>query len=320
MARGNVSGYTARTRTTSASASRREPQPNGWLIKLVPYAFILPALIPYVIFLALPIIGSILLSFFNWTGISFNNIEWAGLQNYITLAQDEVFWQAISHNLYFILGGVIGIVSVALTLAVLLEQHLPFSSFFRGVFFIPTTTSLVVVGIVFMLILSPELGLVNPLLRQIGLGHLARPWLGDPGTVMPVIILVDVWKNFGLSMFLFVAGLKGIDAELYDAAKIDGATPWQTFWRVTMPVLWPVTALVIVLTSIGSLKLFDLVYVMTAGGPNYASEVLTTWMYTQGFRYNKMGYGSAMAVVLLLLTLVFSLIQLRLFSRSREES
>lgn len=320
MERESITSYRSEQTTLPPSVTERKPQSSTWLIKLVPYAFILPALIPYVIFLALPIVGSIVLSFFNWTGISFNNIEWAGLQNYVTLAQDEVFWKAVTHNLYFILGGVVGFVSVALTLAVLLEQHLPFSSFFRGVFFIPTTTSLVVVGIVFMLILSPELGLVNPLLREMGLGQLARPWLGDPDTVMPVIIAVDIWKNFGLSMFLFVAGLKGIDAELYDAAKIDGATPWQTFWRVTMPVLWPVTGLVIVLTSIGSLKLFDLVYVMTAGGPNYASEVLTTFMYTQGFRYNKMGYGSAIAVVLLALTLILSLIQLRVFSSNRDES
>ncbi len=289
-------------------------------MRFVPYLFILPALVPYVVFLVIPIFGSVVLSFFDWTGISFNNITWAGLDNYIRLSQDRVFWMALSHNVYFILGGVVGIVSVALTLAILLEQHLPFSTFFRGVFFVPTTTSLVVVGIVFMLILSPELGLVNPLLRQIGLGQWARPWLGDPATALPTVIVVDIWKNFGLSMFLFVAGLKGIDAELYDAAKIDGATPWQTLWRVTLPVLWPVIALVIVLTSIGSLKLFDLVYVMTAGGPNYASEVLTTYMYTQGFRYNKMGYGSAIGVVLLLLTLALSLVQLRLFARDRDQS
>jgi raffinose/stachyose/melibiose transport system permease protein len=320
MERKNAVSYAPAPPQPLTTAIPRRPASGGWLMKFVPYLFILPAFIPYVIFLALPIIGSIALSFFNWTGISFNNIEWAGLDNYIALTQDEVFWKAITHNLYFILGGVIGTVAVALTLAVLLEQHLPFSSFFRGAFFIPTTTSLVVVGIVFMLILSPELGLVNPLLRQVGLGHLARPWLGDPQTAMPTIIVVDIWKNFGLAMFLFVAGLKGIDAELYDAARIDGATPWQTFWRVTMPVLWPVTALVIVLTSIGTLKLFDLVYVMTAGGPNYASEVLTTWMYTQGFRYSKMGYGSAIAVVLLLMTLILSLIQLRVFAINRDES
>lgn len=320
MERESTVGFPSSTGQSRATLVQSVKPPRPPLMKFVPYAFILPALIPYVVFLALPIVGSIALSFFNWTGISFNNIEFAGLQNYQLLMEDEVFWKAITHNLYFILGGVTGIVAVALTLAVLLEQHLPFSSFFRGMFFVPTTTSLVVVGIVFMLILSPELGLVNPLLRQIGLGSLARAWLGDPDTVMPTIIAVDIWKNFGLSMFLFVAGLKGIDAELYDAAKIDGATPWQTFWRVTMPVLWPVTALVIVLTSIGTLKLFDLVYVMTAGGPNYASEVLTTWMYTQGFRYSKMGYGSAIGVVLLVLTLVLSLIQLRVFAMTRERS
>jgi ABC-type sugar transport system permease subunit len=131
------------------------------------------------------------------------------------------------------------------------------------------------------------------------------------------VIACDVWKNFGLAMFLFVAGLKNIEAELYEAATIDGATAWQSFWRITMPVLWPVTTLVIVLMSINTLKLFDLIFVMTHGGPNHASEVLTTWMYFQGFSYNKLGYGSAIAVVLLVVTFVLTLIQFRVLSRDK---
>jgi raffinose/stachyose/melibiose transport system permease protein len=283
--------------------------------RMLPYAFIFPAFVFYSVFLAIPIVGTVIISLFEWTGISFNTIKWVGFDNYAALTRDDVFWQAIKHNVYFIAGGMTSIVVVGLFLAVLLEQNLPGSSFFRGIFFVPTVMSLVVVGLVFTLILSPELGLVNPLLRQLGLGHLAKAWLGDPQTALPTVIAVDVWRNFGLGMFLFIAGLKGIDSEIFEAAKIDGATPWQSFWRITMPLLWPVTALVIILTSINTLKLFDLIYVMTAGGPNHASQVLTTWMYSQGFTYNKMGYGSALAVVLLVLTFVFTLVQLRVFSR-----
>lgn len=286
---------------------------------LIPYIFILPALFFYTIFLALPIFGTVLVSMLDWSGISLNDIEWAGTANYVQLTQDKVFWQALKHNLIFIATGTSSIVILGLILAVLLERGLPGSNFFRGAFFIPTVMSMVVVGIVFMLILSPELGLINPFLHSVGLGNLAHAWLGDPRTALGTIIASDVWKNFGFAMFLFVAGLKNIDSELYEAAAIDGSNAWQSFWRITMPVLWPVTTLVIILISIGTLKLFDLVYVMTHGGPNHASEVLTTWMYFQGFMYNNMGYGSAIAVVLLAVTFGLTLIQFRVLSRDRNQ-
>jgi ABC-type sugar transport system permease subunit len=207
---------------------------------------------------------------------------------------------------------------LGLTLAVLLEQGLRGSNFFRGVFFIPTVMSFVVVGIVFMLLLSPELGLVNPLLRGVHLGGLQRAWLGERATALPTVIGVDVWKNFGLSMFLFVAGLKSIPREYYEAASIDGANAWQRFWSITLPALRPVTAVVVTLASINTLKLFDLVYVMTAGGPNHSSEVLTTWMYQQGFKFNNMGYGSAIAVVLLIVTFILTAIQFTVLSRGQD--
>ena len=288
---------------------------NKALEKAMPYLFVLPAFLFYFVFLALPIVGTVFISFFNWSGISLNSLTFAGLDNYAELLRDDVFWKALKHNVYFIAGGMTSVVILGLVLAVLLEQDLPGSSFFRGVFFIPTIMSLVVVGVVFSLLLSPEFGLVNPLLERVGLGRFATAWLGNPATALPTIIVANTWQSFGLGMFLFVAGLKSIDSELYEAARIDGATPLQSFWRITMPLLWPITTLVIILTSINTLKLFDLVYVMTSGGPNYASEVLTTFMYSQGFEFNRMGYGSALAVVILLITLVFTLVQVKVFNR-----
>lgn len=306
---------TSPTRTDQVFAAPNVGQRISRLLtRMGPYAFILPALIFYVVFLALPILGTVLISLLHWSGLSLSDLRWAGLLNYVELSKDAVFWAALKHNLIFILVGATLVVVIGLFLAVLLEQGLRGSNFFRGVFFMPTVMSMVVVGIVFMLILSPELGLVNPLLRAIGLGKFARAWLGDPNTSLLVVIACDVWKNFGFSMFLFVAGLKGIDAELYEAASIDGANSWQSFWRITMPVLWPVTTTVIVLVSINTLKLFDLIYVMTHGGPSHASEVLTSWMYFQGFMYNNMGYGSSIAVVLLLVTLMFTMLQFKVLS------
>jgi raffinose/stachyose/melibiose transport system permease protein len=283
-----------------------------------PYLFVLPALAFYAVFLALPIVGVVIISLLDWSGLSMTDIAWAGLDNYQTLASDPVFWQALLHNVVFIGVGASTMVVLGLTLAVLLEQGLRGSNFFRGVFFIPTVMSFVVVGIVFMLLLSPELGLVNPLLRGVHLGGLQRAWLGERATALPTVIGVDVWKNFGLSMFLFVAGLKSIPREYYEAASIDGANAWQRFWSITLPALRPVTAVVVTLASINTLKLFDLVYVMTAGGPNHSSEVLTTWMYQQGFKFNNMGYGSAIAVVLLIVTLILTAIQFTVLSRGQD--
>ncbi len=296
---------------------RRPTRQRGWL-PIEPYLFILPALSFYAVFLALPIVGVVIISLLNWSGLSMSDIAWAGADNYVTLANDPVFWQALLHNMIFIGGGATAMVILGLILAVLLERGVAGSNFFRGAFFIPTVMSMVVVGIVFMLILSPELGLINPLLRGAHLGGLQRAWLGERATALPTVIGVDVWKNFGLSMFLFVAGLKSIPREYYEAASIDGANGWKQFWTITLPALRPVTAVVVTLASINSLKLFDLVYVMTAGGPNHSSEVLTTWMYQQGFKFNNMGYGSAIAVVLLIVTFVLTAIQLTVLSRDQD--
>ena len=306
--------------TTSLAVSQSIPKPQRsravrWFSSVEPYLFVLPSLVFYVVFLALPIVGVVLISMLNWSGMSVRDIAWAGGDNYAALANDSIFWQALRHNMVFIVLGSSGVVLLGLVLAVLLEQGLRGSNFFRGVFFVPTVVSMVVVGIVFTLILSPEFGLVNPLLGRVGLASWQRAWLGDPATALPAVIGVDVWKNFGLSMFLFVAGLKNVPAEYYEAASIDGANAWQKFWSITLPSLRPVTAVVVILASINTLKLFDLVYVMTAGGPNHASEVLTTWMYAQGFMFNNMGYGSALAVVLLAITFALTTIQFRLMSR-----
>jgi raffinose/stachyose/melibiose transport system permease protein len=298
--------------------TERRPVWQRGLGAIEPYLFVLPALSFYAVFLALPIVGVVIISLLNWSGLSMSDIAWAGADNYVALAGDPVFWQALLHNMIFIGGGASAMVVIGLILAVLLEQGLRGSNFFRGAFFIPTVMSMVVVGIVFMLILSPELGLINPLLRGVNLGNLQRAWLGERATALPTVIAVDVWKNFGLSMFLFVAGLKSIPREYYEAASIDGANAWQRFWSITLPALRPVTAVAVTLASINTLKLFDLVYVMTAGGPNHSSEVLTTWMYQQGFKFNNMGYGSAIAVVLLIVTFVLTAIQLTVLSRDQE--
>ena len=213
-------------------------------------------------FLALPIVGVVIISLLEWSGMSMNDIV-RRVSTTTSVGGDPVFWQALLHNVIFIGGGAIDDGRPGAPLAVLLEQGLRGSNFFRGVFFIPTMMSLVVVGIVFILLLSPEWAGQPPAARRRVGGFSAPGW--GPKTALPTVIGVDVWKNFGLSMFLFVAGLKGIPQEYYEAASIDGANAWRRFWGITLPALRPVTAVVMTLTSINTLKLFDLVYVMTAG-------------------------------------------------------
>jgi ABC-type sugar transport system permease subunit len=174
------------------------------------------------------------------------------------------------------------------------------------------------VSILFSFILSPAQGLLNTLLRDIGLRDLQPKWLGDPNLALYVLMGVQIWKEFSLSMFLFIAGLEAIPEELFDAAKVDGATPWDTLWRIVIPLLRETNTVVVILTTIVCFKLFDLIIVMTGGGPFFATEVLTVRMYYQAFKFSRMGYGSAIAVVLFLITFAVSALQFWLRTRGEQ--
>jgi raffinose/stachyose/melibiose transport system permease protein len=279
-----------------------------WLLAI---PFLAPALVFYAIFLLVPLLGTLLLSVTDWSGFNIADIEFVGLDNFRTLGNDDVFWQSLRHNLTFLVGSVILKTSIALALALALDQHLPFSNFFRGVYLMPTIISLVVVGVVFGL--SPSLGLINPFLTAIGLERFTGTWLGSPQMALPIVIAIDVWHGFGLYMFLFISRLMAIPQDLHDAAFVDGANGWQDILHITLPLLKSMVAMVVLLASIESLKLFSIVYVMTKGGPNHATEVLSTWAYFQAFTANKVGYGSAILVILLLITFILAYIQVTRF-------
>ena len=296
------------------SSSAVRPRTLSWAPEwLLAIPFLAPALIFYVIFLLVPLLGTLLLSLTDWSGFNIADIEFVGLDNFRTLGNDDVFWQSLRHNLTFLVGSVILKTTVALFLALALDQHLPFSHFFRGVYLMPTVISLVVVGIVFSLVLSPSLGLINPFLTTIGLERFTGTWLGSPQMALPILIAIDVWHGFGLYMFLFISRLMAIPQDLHDAAFVDGANGWQDIIHITLPLLKSMVAMVVLLASIESLKLFSIVYVMTKGGPNHATEVLSTWAYFQAFTANKVGYGSAILVMLLVITFVLAYIQVTRF-------
>jgi len=282
------------------------------LSKYVPWFFLLPLLTFYIIFKAIPICITFVLSFYKWDGVSFATMDFIGIQNYIKLLGDKVFWTALYHNIVFILIGVPLSTVFALFIAILLEKRIPLANFFRGTYFIPSILSMTVIGLIFTLLLSPDFGIINPLLKVIGLGRFAKVWLGDSKVVLFTLIIIWVWMRFGFNMFIFIAGLKNIPQEIYESAHIDGTNTWQDFRYITLPLLRPTIVIVVLLGMIDVMRIFDLVFVMTKGGPNNASQVLAVRMYQEAFTYNHMGYGSTIAVVFLLLCLAMSLVNLKI--------
>ncbi|HUX87191.1 MAG TPA: sugar ABC transporter permease [Chloroflexota bacterium] len=277
---------------------------TGWL-------FIGPAVIVYVAFVVYPLFYSILLSFYQWAGFQPRWGPFVGLQNYGLLARDPIFWKALTNNILFVVLRTPFEVGIALLLALLLNERFPGRLAFRTLIFVPVVLSLIVVGVVFGRIFEPTAGVLNTFLRLIGLGSLALPWLGDAGLALPAVTAVSIWKNVGFSMVILLAGLQSTPPDVLDAARVDGAGAVRTALNVTIPILRPVIAITVALSVISSLKVFDLVYIMTSGGPLYSTEVLTTYLYRVTFVYNQVGVGSSVAVVLMLLILGISMVQLR---------
>jgi ABC-type sugar transport system permease subunit len=207
--------------------------------------------------------------------------------------------------------------AIPMGIAVLLNAGWRGSVFFRTAVFVPVIISSVVSGLLWRMIYDANFGVLNTALNAIGLGRLALPWLADPRTVLPAIIAVSLWQSLGFYMLIFFAGLQSISAELYEAASIDGATSSQKFRFVTVPMLWPVTAVVVTLNIIAGVKVFDVIYIMTTGGPDHASEVLGTYLYVTSFGASgggspSMGYAAAIGVVILILAMIGTYAQLRL--------
>lgn len=280
--------------------------------------FLAPALIAIGVFFFIPVIAAFILSFTDFDIYSLGNMQYArfvGLRNYLRLMEDPLFWKALKNTLYFLLiGGPLSI-AVSLAAALLLNSKLVrFKTFFRLAYFAPVVTTLVAISVVWRFVYHPRFGLLNYALSWFGIG--ATDWLGDPNWAMPAIILMAVWKNFGYNMIIFIAGLQNIPQELYEAASIDGASPWQQFRSITIPMLAPTTLFISVITMIGYFQLFAEPYVMTQGGPLNSTLSIVYYMYQQGFRWWSMGYSAALAFVLFAFILVGSLIQSRIQKRA----
>ena len=276
--------------------------------------FLAPGLAIVVFFFFLPAVAALFLSLTDFDIYALgdiHNVRMVGLANYAQLVHNPVFWRALVNTLYFTLVGGPLTVAVSLGAALLVNAKAArWKGLFRTIYFAPVVTTIVAVAIVWHYLYHPRFGLFNRVLELAHLGPV--DWLGDTRWAMPAIILLAIWKNFGYTMIIFVAGLQTIPGELYEAARIDGASGWQQFRNVTVPMLAPTFLFVGVLTAISFLQLFPEPYVMTQGGPLNATLSLVMFMYDQGFKWWNMGVGAAIAFVLFVLIAIGTVTQFKL--------
>jgi raffinose/stachyose/melibiose transport system permease protein len=268
--------------------------------------FLLPAVILFVLFLVYPIFRSVYYSLFNWNGLG-PATKFVGLNNFKLILTDQVFLEAIKNCSFIVVFSLAAQLPLALLLAIMVGRDLPGRVFFRSVFFMPYVISEVITAIIWISMFSPdpENGFINALLILIPGVH-AQNFLGDVNQVMACVFLVLTWKYFGLHMLLFMAGLQNIPRELEEAAMIDGANRWQSIWYVTVPLLGTTIRTTSYLSVLGSLTQFNLVWILTRGGPVNSSEMMATYMYRYAFLRTQLGYGSAVALVMLVFCLIFS--------------
>lgn len=277
--------------------------------RIGPYIYIMPALLFFVLFIAYPIIANFINSFYRFSAISVER-TFVGFNNFFKLFRDRVFWIALKNNLLFALFSVGIQVGLGLILAAILQRGLSHGQkIFRTIFFLPMVMSVVSVGLLWTFIYDPILGGLNYLI--IAFGGTAVGWLGDPDIVIWAIIVTACWQYTGFNMVMLLAGMQGIPQELYEAATIDGSRESQNFFHITIPYIKEVISVVVLITIIGSFKVFDYIWVMTMGGPDHASEVLTTYIYLLGFTTDRMGYGSSVASVLFVITFLFALLRMK---------
>lgn len=277
------------------------------------YGLVLPYVIFFLAFVAYPLTFSLLLVFHRWNIVT--PMEWIGLKNFARLLEDPLFYASLLNTLVFLLLHIPLQIVVALAFALLLNSRIPGRGFFRAVYFMPVVVSGVVVTILWQQLYSFDNGLLNGMLRAVGLDPV--PWLVDPRIAMPAIALMATWKNVGIYIVLFLAGLQTIPRELYDAASVDGATPARQFLHITLPMLNPTMVVIVVLSTIGGFSLFIEPYVLTGGGPMQSTLSGMLYIYNQGFYFNHMGYAATLGFVYAMIILLIVLLQRRLIGREQ---
>jgi putative chitobiose transport system permease protein len=277
---------------------------------LTPYLFLLPALIILGIAVFYPAFQAFSLSFTQYDLNLTQAPQWVGLKNFQRLAQDQVFWQTLTNSFCYLIGVVPVLVMAPLALAILVNQKLRGMAFFRMAYYTPVIISMVVAGIAWKALYAND-GILNQLLKMIGFSE-GIPWLTSPQLALWSVMVVTIWKGLGYYMVIYLAGLQGIPAELYEAAAIDGSDGWQKHWDITLPLMRPYLLLVAVISSISAMKVFEEVYIMTQGGPLNHSKTVVYYVYERAFQDLEINYASAIGLVLFIFILILSLINLRI--------
>jgi multiple sugar transport system permease protein len=281
--------------------------------RLVAYWLVAPAWIAFLVLLAFPTVAVVALSVTDWQ-LGAASMNFIGADNFVKLFGDRVFWKSFGNTFLYCAVVVPGSVFLGLGLALLIESVTYGRGFYRAAYFLPVTSTLIAMAVVWEFLLHPSVGLVNLTLEWVGIK--GGDWLKDPRKALFTLAAIGIWQSAGLNMVLFMAGLKAIPPDLYEAAEIDGAgSSWERFRIVTWPMLGPATLFVTVVSGIRSFQVFDTVEVLTKGGPNKATEVLLYTMYTEAFNFFRTGYGAAITVVFLVIVLALTLLQVRFGER-----
>lgn len=279
--------------------------------KYLPYLLVSPYIIHFLLFVAFPVIFSIVLTFNNWNIIS--PMKFIGLGNYTRLFHDPVFFQSITNTLLFLAIHIPLQIIIALFLAEILNQNIKFRGFFRGAFFMPVIVSGVVVTIIWQQLYGYDTGVLNRLLTFVGIAKVG--WLNDPAVAMPSIAIMATWKNLGLYVVLFLVGLQTVPAHYYEAADLEGANRWHKFFRITLPMINPTIFMVFILSTIGGFSLFIEPYIMTGGGPLNSTMSAMLYIYKQGFFYYDMGYAATLGLFFALIVMGVVVIQKKFIER-----
>ena len=303
--------------TAPVSTPTISPLRRSWRRYQAGLLFVLPALLLYLLFMVYPFFRSIYFSFTSWNGVALVK-EWVGLENYRALIQDGLFWLALQHTVIWVIIGTIAPIVLGMFLAILLWRRPRGFTIFRTFFFMPQVLSTVVIAIVWSWIYNPIFGILNKGLDAVGLDWISRGWLGDPDLALYAVLVAAIWATIGLCFVIFLAGLQNVSKDLIEAATIDGANAWQRFWNVTVPQMANVINVVVALLLIWGFSVFDIVFVMTGGGPANATEVLATYTYKEAFTQNNVGYASTLSVVITVISLIASVTFIRL--RERQEA
>ena len=297
------------------TVGRRRP-PGGARDRAVAVAFVLPAFLVYVVFMLVPFVTSIVYSFTDWNGAA-QHIHFVGLDNYARLAGDGELLEALWHNVIFLVGGTLPPIVLGLLLAIVIWGGVRLAALWRGLYFVPFVLASIVVAISWTWIFNPLFGPLNEALTAIGLGDLTHSWLGDSDTALPAVLVVSAWVSFGFIMILVLAALQAVDGDLVDAAMVDGAGWWQRLWHIILPQIAPAMTLIGTIMLTYAIGTFDLVFVMTKGGPGTSSEVIATYAYRVAFRSNEVGYGATVTLLITVLSLGAAIIFVRLRERGQ---